>query len=395
VVCYGRAAFAALLAVASASGVRAQDRQPPTPPPAVEQPPEEESVMQKYLGRIPEPDQGGGFHFAKHLAVVFGGIKPGSGIALGPAVSYTFADGAYAQIKGVYSIRNFSVLQGRYDTRSFWRRRATLVTRMRWQNAPELDLYALGPDSPRAHGRYGEEKTEVRTQLELRVSRNMRVAAGYGFERYVLSNAFIEAGEDHPLQSIPSVPGLSSRPSFTHDFISCVRDTRKTEYGRSGRVIDATLDQYHDWRNGLYSFQKFEGGVRQLVPVFSRDAVDLSGRIWSSTAGAGHAVPFFLMPTLGGGDYLEAFNLYRFRDRNAVWLNAEYRHAIRPALDVAGFYEAGVVGPSFRAMSAGRAARTVGGGVLVHTKTATIVRADVAHGREGYSFAVLLTAAGL
>jgi hypothetical protein len=44
-----------------------------------------ETVLQKAVKHVPPPDQGGGFHFTKHLAVVFGGIKPGQGIALGLA----------------------------------------------------------------------------------------------------------------------------------------------------------------------------------------------------------------------------------------------------------------------------------------------------------------------
>jgi len=45
------------------------------------------------------PDQGGGIHLSKHFAVVFGGIKQGSGIALGPAMSTKFANGGFAQVK--------------------------------------------------------------------------------------------------------------------------------------------------------------------------------------------------------------------------------------------------------------------------------------------------------
>ena len=72
-----------------------------------------------------EPDQGGGIHFTEHMAVVFGGIKQGSGMAIGPALSHKFGDGSYAQLKAVYSIRHFRLLQARYDSRRFWRDRPT------------------------------------------------------------------------------------------------------------------------------------------------------------------------------------------------------------------------------------------------------------------------------
>src|SRR6185437_10428949 len=58
------------------------------------------------LSRI-KVDRAGGFHLTSALAVVFGGIKEGSGAAAGPALSHDFADGAFIQVKGVYSIRQF------------------------------------------------------------------------------------------------------------------------------------------------------------------------------------------------------------------------------------------------------------------------------------------------
>ena len=242
----------------------------------------------------------------KHLAVVFGGIKPGQGIALGPAVSTTFNDGGYAQLKGVYSVRNFRLVQGRYDTASFWRRRVMLVTRARWQDAPELSLYRLGSDSPRARAQYGERETELSTALEAHLTRLVHLSAGAGIERYAISTGAVDPGEDHALAGVPLEPGLSTRPWFSRSFVGVALDSRATGYARSGTVLDAALGDYRDQHDGTYSFQHAEGGIHQFVAIGSRGSLGVTGRIWISHAGEGHAVPFFLMPTLGGGDALEA-----------------------------------------------------------------------------------------
>ena len=63
---------------------------------------------------------------------------------LGPAFSNKFASGSYLQLKAVYSLKHFRLLQARYDTRRFWTDRAIVVNRVRWQDAPELSLYRLG-----------------------------------------------------------------------------------------------------------------------------------------------------------------------------------------------------------------------------------------------------------
>jgi hemolysin activation/secretion protein len=98
-------------------------------------------------------------------------------------------------------------------------------------------------------------------------------------------------------------------------------------------------------------------------------------------------VPFFLMPTLGGGDYLRGYSSYRFRDRNALLLQAEYRWAVHPMLDVAGLYEAGTVSPTVHGLRIKDMAQSVGGGIRVHSKTSGLLRVDLARGRDGLKLA--------
>jgi hypothetical protein len=353
-----------------------------------------ETRLQKLLKRVPRADEGGGFHFTRHLAVVFGGIKPGQGVALGPALSTTFADGGYAQLKGVYSVRNFALVQGRYDTRPFWHRRSMLVSRVRWQDAPDLALYQLGMDSPRDRAQYGERKSQVSTALDTRVTRMFHVSAGFGIERYAISTGSVDVGEDHALAGVPLEPGLSTHPWFIHSAVGAVLDTRRTGYARAGTILDAAAGDYRDRHNSTYTFQHLEGGARQFFAVGSSGSIGVSGRAWFSHAGEGHMVPFYLMPTLGGGDALEAFNTYRFRDRNAFWLRGEYRHAVREMIDAVGFYEAGTVAPTARSLSLGRGARDAGAGIIVHTRDAELLRFNVAYGREGVGVTILFTPGG-
>jgi len=353
-----------------------------------------ETIVQKSLKRVPPPDQGGGFHFTTHLAVVFGGIKPGQGIALGPALSTAFDDGGFAQLKGVYSVRNFVLVQGRYDTRPFWHRRAMLVTRTRWQHAPDLALYRLGIESPRDRAQYGERKTELSTALDTRLTRVLHAYAAFGIERYAISTGNVDIGEDHALAGVPLEPGLSTRPWFTHTSVGVAFDTRRVGYARAGTILDVAAGDYLDWHDGTYAFEHLEGGARHFVAVGSRGSIGVSARAWFSHAGEGHAVPFYLMPTLGGGDALEAFNTYRFRDRDALWLRGEYRHAVHEMIDAIGFYETGTVAPKARSLSLGQAARDFGGGIIVHTRDAELLRLDLAHGREGFGLTILFSPGG-
>ena len=114
----------------------------------------------------------------------------------------------------------------------------------------------------------------------------------------------------------------------------------------------------------------------------------MSARAWVSQTGGDRFVPFFLMPTLGGGDFLRGYSLYRFRDRNALLLGAEYLWAIHPMIDVAALYEAGTVSPTVDGFRFTGMAQSMAGGIRVHSKTSGLLRVDLGGGRDGLKLSI-------
>ncbi len=343
-------------------------------------------------------DRAGGVHITKLFSVVFGGIKQGSSMAAGPAISYDFADGSFVQVKGVYSIRNFKLLQARYDSKPLFRRRALISTRVRWQDAPELSLYPLGPDSPHARAEYAERKIEWSGFLRAGLAAHLNLTAGSGLERYALSAGFIDTDEDERLGIVPAEPGLATRPWFVHSFASLAYNTRfAPDYSRTGHAFLAGTHVYNDMHDGRESFHGFELAASQLIPTVKTEgngpndwkgALDLGGHAWMTETNEGSTVPFFLMPSLGGGDFLRGYPSYRFRDRNALLLTAEYRWAVHKMVDVAGLYEAGAVAPTVGGLTWNAMAQSAGGGIRVHSKSSALLRFDLARGRDGLEFSI-------
>ena len=352
--------------------------------------PEAPKEPQTFLDRVKDPDQGGGFHLTKHFAIVAGGIKSGSGVALGPALSTEFDNGAYFQVKALYSIRRFRLLQARYDTQTFWNGRALLSSRVRWQDAPKLDLFALGPESPDVKVRYAERKSDVSTRLRYQLAPSAHIGAGFGIERYTSSAGSLDLVGDPALPPQQIMPGLGTRPWYAHSFFGGALDTRTSpDYSRNGRLIEGVLHSFNDLHDGQDPFGRFDGAVQQLVPTHGgKGVIELSANTWLSLAGGARSVPFFLMPTLGGSSHLLGYKSYRFRDRHALALRSEYRWAVHKSVDLAGMYEIGKVAPRIRDLSLSGAAHSVAAGVRVHTKTSSLVNVYLAHSRDG--FAVVL-----
>lgn len=96
------------------------------------------------------------------------------------------------------------------------------------------------------------------------------------------------------------------------------------------------------------------------------------------------SAPYFLLPSLGSGHTLRAFQTDRFRDRHSVLLSGEWRWIpSRLALDVAIFTDAGRVGPTWNDVTSGALRTDYGVGVRFHTPAATALRIELARGNEG------------
>ena len=316
------------------------------------------------------------------FTIVFGGIKPGSGAALGPAVGYSFRDGSFVQAQAEYSIHHYKLLQTRFQSRSFGAMHATISSRVRWQDAPRLALYEIGSDSPNARALYGERKTEYSAAVTLRPTSLARVAAGLGYEQFTVDSGRTNPSEDESLSFIPRLPGLATEPHFVHVFVAGGLDTRPSgDFSRRGSQLNAAIHGFTDRSDTGFSFSQFLLEGEHLVPVaHDRGALALAGNLWTST---GTNVPFFLMPTLGGGDYLRGFRTYRFRDRDAAVLTAQFQWGVHEYADAVAFVDAGIVAPRLSSIRVSAIPVTQGLGVRVHTPKKTVFRLDLARSVEG------------
>lgn len=327
------------------------------------------------------------------FTIVFGGIKPGSGAALGPAVGYSFRDGSFVQAQAEYSIHHYKLLQTRFQSRSFGAMRAIVSSRVRWQDAPRLALYEVGPDSPNGRALYGERKTEYSAAVTLRPTPITRAAGGLGYERFTVDSGRADPSEEESLPVVPRLQGLATEPHFVHLFVAGGLDTRPSgDLSRRGSQFSAAIHGFSDRSHTGFSFAQFALEGEHLVPVaHERGALSLAANLWTSR---GTNVPFFLMPTLGGGDYLRGFRTYRFRDRDAAELTAQFQWGVHEYADAVAFVDAGTVAPRLSAIRMSAIPVTQGVGIRVHTPKKTVFRLDLARSVEGLQLLIGFSSRG-
>ena len=112
----------------------------------------------------------------------------------------------------------------------------------------------------------------------------------------------------------------------------------------------------------------------------------LSFRGAVSTTGlkSGEQIPFFMLPSIGGGSSLRAYSSWRFRDRNSMEIQAEWRVMVNRYIDTAVFYATGKVTAKTSELDFDGLKHDYGVGFRFHGPLATPLRIDFAKGSEGF-----------
>ena len=163
-------------------------------------------------------------------------------------------------------------------------------------------------------------------------------------------------------------------------------------YSRRGGFYSITGHDYND-RTKAFGFRQIEYEAVQHLPVL-REAWVLSFRARAMTTleKGDQQIPFFMLPTLGGSSTLRGYPSLRFRDRNSLLLQAEWRIMASRFLDSAVFYDAGKVTALRSDLDLNGMKHDYGFGLRFHGPISTPLRVELAKGREGLVLVIATSA---
>jgi outer membrane protein assembly factor BamA len=316
-----------------------------------------------------------------------GNITAGSGFALGPAYRKSGllgerADfGAFAAV----SLQRYWILDASLTFPALADGRVFADVHGRLFDFPSEDFFGLGPDSLR-----GDETTYTLRSSQVGVSGGTKplswLTLGAGVDHLTPS---IGAGRDGrtigELFDASDAPGLATQPDFIRWELSAdvnVREPRGNP--RRGGQYKLVYQRFNDRDLKRYSFNRVDVDLQQYVPLLrDRRVLALRAAVSTSDADAGQEVPFYYQRTLGGPDDLRGFRRFRFRDRNSILLQAEYRWEIFTAVDGAIFYDAGKVASRREDLSLSDLESDYGIGFRFGTRNGVFLRVEGAFGSSG------------
>jgi hypothetical protein len=315
-------------------------------------------------------------------------VYSGGGLTGGAGYRGFLGDSSYWDVKGLYSVKGYTLAEVSAASLELMGGTLAVGARLGWRQATEAAYYGLGTETTRGdRANFGFDQTWAGGEATFRPVTWFRTDASLAYEAYSESAGKGRHPSIETRYTDRTAPGLGHDPSFVHARVGAALDTRLADgYARAGSKLGVHLHNYDD-RDGSQSFRRLELDAVQHVPVLRETwVVSLHGNLDTTLDGD---VPYFLMPSVGGGDSLRGYSSFRFRDRHSLLLQGELRWIPnRYGLDMAIFYDAGTVAPDRSRLSLSDLETNVGIGLRLHSPTTTPIRIDVARGSEGLRLVV-------
>jgi Omp85 superfamily domain len=348
--------------------------------------------------------------FSKPVHPVIGGVASNGGVGVGVGYNSPEDRTWYREAKAMFTLRRYWSLEGEFGRRSMSKRSQVAVFGA-VRHMGRLDYYGIGPNTVRSdRAAFRLRETMVGSRGWVRPLPAVRL--GGSISAYVPDLGRTTSRSRRPIEGVfaeTSVPGFAAEPTFGRyrgfvEFMHPVLDDTETleDSTRYRGAYQVAFESVRDYDTGKHNLHRWETEVQQRIPGFiSGQRLTLHGFLASTNSTAD--VPYYLMYTLGGSSGLKSFRPdmlggdgtlatlrgfqnFRFRDRNVLLMQAEYRIPVHRSVHTTVFVDAGQVAPRTSDLFRDLHANT-GFSVSYLRKGRTLGRMDVGFGGgEGVHF---------
>jgi hypothetical protein len=315
---------------------------------------------------------------------LFGSVYSSGGFTLGAGYRRFYGDRTHADLKGMYSLKGYKLVEVSTDSWGHADGRVDLHGRFGWRDATQVAFHGLGMGSPQDATNFRMKQTYVGGDFNARPVPWVVTGAGLMFEDFNLEEGTGRTPSIEEVHTPATAPGLGDNPTYLHVMATGGVDTRPSPgYARRGGYYGVAYHNYAD-SDDRYSFDRLDSEIVQHIPILRENWVISLHGLLQTTLDDNDTVPYFLLPSLGSGSTLRGYSGWRFRDRTSLLMSGEFRWIPnRLGVDMALFYDTGKVTPRFHDLSFKGLASDFGVGIRFHSPAATPLRIELARGREG------------
>jgi len=311
----------------------------------------------------------------------------GGGFTLGAGYLAYVSDYNWLDVRASFTPAGYIRAESEFRAPQLFGGRGTLSVIGGWRQATTVGYYGLGTGNTSLDDEafYSFTQPYASATLDVRPTRRvLRLIGGTEYSHWMPEGTDRRDPSIEEIYTPDTAPGLGATPRYLHLFGTVSADWRTSAgYARRGGYYGVTAHDYQDSED-RYGFRQVDYEVIQHVPL-GRDAwvVSLRGKVETTYTNEGQVLPFFMMPSLGGGSDLRGYNSWRFRDLNSLLLQAEWRVLVNAFFDTALFYDAGKVTGRRADLNLSGLKSDYGLGLRFHGPAATPLRIDLARSNEG------------
>ena len=313
----------------------------------------------------------------------FGSVYSGGGFTPGAGYRQFFGDRTFWDVKGLFSIKAYKLVEFSTESPGHAHDRIDLRARVGWRDATDVAFYGLGM-SERERSAFGIQQAYVGGGVDGRPTKWTMLTTSITYEDFTTGDGRGTFPAVASVYTPESVAGLGASPTYLHTSASAGIDWRPSAgYARRGGLYNLAYHNYADV-DSTYSFDRLDAAIVQHIPIMRETWVfSFRGQV-QTTIDDNDVVPYFLLPALGSGNTLRAYDTWRFRDRHSLLASVEWRWVPNMlGLDMALFYDAGKVTRQRSDLDFSGLKNDVGVGVRFHGPAVTPVRIELAKGSEG------------
>jgi hypothetical protein len=382
------------LTLGSATSVIAQQPEPATREAAIEQQQAEKdkdlkpyvpSGAEKWLDRAENLLVNGGINWHPFFTSAYSG----GGFTLGAGYLHHVSPYNLLDVRGSYTITGYKRLEAEFIAPHLFHRRGVLNVLGGWREATQVGFYGIGNDSSKdARTNYDFKQPYGSAILTLWPTREyLMLRGGVEYSRWKQGPGEGTFPSVDEVYTPDTLPGLGTETTYLHTQATVGLDWRTSPgYTRRGGFYGVTGHDYTD-RDKNFGFQQTDYEIIQHLPILRETWVLAFHALAQTThTKSNQQIPFFMLPSVGGGSSLRGYPSWRFRDRDSLLLQAEWRIMNNRFFDSAFFYDAGKVASRPSDLDFNHLKSDFGFGLRFHSPLATPLRVEIAKSKEGLSF---------
>ena len=319
----------------------------------------------------------------------FDSAYAGGGFTIGAGYAKYVSPYSFVDLRGSITGKGYARIEAALMSPRVFDRRGSLTVIGGWRQATQVGFYGTGMQTTledRSNYRFNQPYGSA--DLDFLPTRKLLVLhGGAELSRWNLGSGKGDVPSIDTVYTPETLPGVGTSTTYFHTEAGVAIDSRPAaDYARHGGYYGITFHDFNDTSNNTFGFRRTDYEAIQHIPILRETwVISLHGRLQLADAANNQTIPFFMLPSLGGGSSLRAYNSWRFRDRNSLLLQAEWRVIANRFLDVALGYDAGRVANRRSDLTSSPLKSDYGIGVRFHGQIATPLRVELFHGSEGWN----------